>query len=220
MSFGALEGAPICAKTSTRWTAHGWAACTRRSKGRFPPTVSKITNCGPPAWARRGHWVSVICAVESEELFRAVDYRRVEHHTAPALVATLRSSAQVLRMECSDHAGTGAQVERNTHPFLKSAKNIVRYLVVLSSDDDAAERTLRTVNVERHIEVGQEDPEAVEVLAEIRDRFSERTLWQGSLLKHPLMNLLHHGAGACLANLEPFVRRLSFDVAQCGRARR
>lgn len=69
--------------------------------------------------------------------------------------------------------------------------------MVPSSDHDPAQGTLHTLVVERHIRVGQKDPQAVEVLPQIRDGFSERALGNRSLLKRPLMNLLHDGTCTC-----------------------
>ncbi len=109
-----------------------------------------------------------------------------------------------------DLRGLDERVHHRCH--LRAALG-ARSKMILPSEDDTAERALRTVVVERHIGVGEEDLEALEVLPEVVDRFSEGASGQGSLLKRPLMNLLHDEASACCANPQALIGRLALDLA-------
>ena len=85
-----------------------------------------------------------------------------------------RSELEVeLRVDAVDLRSLDERVHHRRH--LRTAFG-ARAVVVLSSEDHAAERTLGTVVVERHGGVGKEDPQTLEVLAEVVDRFAERTL--------------------------------------------
>jgi len=109
---------------------------------------------------------------ESTELMRERDW--------PAGDRFERGELEIeLGVDAVDLRGLDERVHHRGH-FRASLG--ARAEMIFPSEDHAAHRALRAVVVERHVGVGQKDSEAVEVLAEIRDRFSEWTLGKRSLL--------------------------------------